>query len=76
MLAAELGVEPMDETSALYRGLCAPSGRVAVATPSRPMAMASAAPAPGNGDLREVLVATRDQMRTAIGLIDSALAQP
>lgn len=76
VLAAELGVEPMDETSALYLGLCAPGGRVAVAAPARAMAMASAAPTPGNGDLREVLVATRDQMRTAIGLIDSALAQP
>jgi DNA-binding SARP family transcriptional activator len=72
VLAAELGVEPMDETSALYRSLCAPSGRAVIAPPTPPMAV----PVPGSGDLREVLVATRDQMRTAIGLIDHALAGP
>lgn len=71
VLAAELGVEPMDETSALYRSLCAPVSRAAAAvSPPQP-----AVPAPGGGDLRAVLAATREQMRTAIGLIDHALAR-
>jgi len=70
VLADELGVEPMDETSALYRSLAAPLAHIVMSPPPSPPAPAA------SGDLRPLLLATRDQMRTALGLLESALAQP
>ncbi|WP_448502759.1 AfsR/SARP family transcriptional regulator [Sphingomonas sp.] len=64
ILADELGIDPMPETQALHRQLAGGSPGVGDVPPPVPVE------AP---ELRTALVAARDTMTTAIGLIDNAI---
>jgi DNA-binding SARP family transcriptional activator len=66
ILADELGIDPMPETQALHRQLA--GGSTAAGDLPTPAPVPAEAP-----ELRTALIAARDTMTTAIGLIDNAI---